>query len=120
MPKKCSLESQLVLYLCSSLRATNHDWIPNSLIIDYIKNNGQRWKVCLGVPYDTSLWQVGDSAKNNDTFQVEFYCAKNDLLVWKYERGPTQSIDTTDLIPLLNIAFPVAFVQVDCNLSAVA
>ncbi len=88
--------------------------------IEYINDNGHRWKICLGVPYATSLWQVGESAKNNGTFKVEFYCAKSDLLVWKYERGLTQSIDPTDIIPLLNIAFPIAFGRVDRNLSAVA
>ena len=29
-------------------------------LLTYINNCDHRWKVCLGVPYGTSLWQLGD------------------------------------------------------------
>lgn len=110
----------MVQSICSSLMAINHNWIPNSLIISTTIVIAGRWKVCLGVQYATTLWQVGNAAKNNVTLKVEFYCAKNEILVWKYERELTQSIVPTDINPLLNITFPIAFGWVDCNLSSVA
>jgi hypothetical protein len=30
--------------------------------VDYINDKGHKWKVCLGVPYATTLWQVGDAS----------------------------------------------------------
>jgi hypothetical protein len=33
--------------------------------VEYINTEGHHWKVCLGVPYATSLWQVGDASEEN-------------------------------------------------------
>jgi len=30
-----------------------------------INNPAHLWKMCLGVPYATSLWQVGDASEQN-------------------------------------------------------
>ncbi len=57
------------------------------IFLHYINDNSHQWKVCLGVPYATLLWQVGDSAENNGTFKTEWYWLKDQLLMWKYERG---------------------------------
>jgi len=37
--------------------------------LDYIRNDETKWKVCIGVPYGTNLWQVGDSAQQNGAFK---------------------------------------------------
>ncbi len=34
------------------------------------------WVVCLGVPYGTALWQVGDSKEQNGAFNIAFTKAK--------------------------------------------
>ena len=73
--------------------------------INYINHNGHRWKVCLGVPYATTLWQVGDASEQNGKFKVEWYREKQLLLYWKFERGLPRTINATDIIPLLNIIF---------------
>jgi len=31
--------------------------------LEYINNPMHMWKMCIGVPYGTSIWQVGDSAE---------------------------------------------------------
>ncbi len=87
----------------------------DTTLIDFINENGQCWKVCLGFPHATTSWQVDNSAGKKGTVKVDFYHARKELLVWAYERGLTQSIDATDIITLLNIALPIAFGKVDCN-----
>ena len=47
--------------------------------LTYINNCNHQWKVCLGVPYATSLWQVGDSNEHNGTFKGGWYRAKTSL-----------------------------------------
>ena len=60
------------------------DGVPPFLLLD--KNNGLRfdcqsflkyinepetkWNVCMGVPYGTSYWQVGDSHEQNGCFKM--------------------------------------------------
>jgi hypothetical protein len=48
------------------------------MFLTYINDANHIWKVCLGVPYATSHWQVGDSAEQNGTFGTE---KKEDLSV---------------------------------------
>ena len=38
--------------------------------LEYINNVEHKWMVCIGVPYGTSIWQVGDSAKQNGSFKM--------------------------------------------------
>ncbi len=79
------------------------------LFIDYINNVSNWWKVCLGVPYATSFWQVGDSAENNGIFKTKWYHLKVELLMWKYERGVEHVKRIYDVIPLLTKVFKKAF-----------
>ena len=88
--------------------------------VDYINNSNHQWKVCLGVSYATSLWQVGDSQENNGCFKSEWYQANDSLLLWKYERELTRSIKHEDIIPLLNEVFLKAFDREDVNKRAIA
>jgi hypothetical protein len=38
--------------------------------MEYINDKGHLWRVCFGVPYATSLWQVGDLAKQKESSRV--------------------------------------------------
>ena len=40
--------------------------------VDYINTPGHKWKVCLGVPYATTLWQVGDASEQNGMVKSEW------------------------------------------------
>ncbi len=35
------------------------------VFVEYINNKNNTWKVCLSVPYATTLWQVGDASEQN-------------------------------------------------------
>ena len=49
----------------------------------YINEPEDNWVVCLGVPYGTALWQVGDSKEQNGSFNISMTKAKVDLLELK-------------------------------------
>ena len=88
--------------------------------INYINHNCHRYKVCLGVPYATTLWQVGDASEQNGKFKVEWSREKQALLYWKFERGLPRTINATDIIPLLNIIFHKSYGNIEANKKAVA
>ena len=44
--------------------------------VEYINSEGHKWKVYIGVPYGTSLWQVGDAAELNGNLK-NFSTKKN-------------------------------------------
>jgi hypothetical protein len=39
----------------------------------YINNEAHLWMVCLGDPYGTHIWQVGDSSEQNGCFKMDLY-----------------------------------------------
>jgi hypothetical protein len=51
--------------------------------LEYINNTDHKWSVCIGVPYGTSLWQVGDSVHQNGQFKVKITEKKSRY--WKQE-----------------------------------
>jgi hypothetical protein len=36
----------------------------------YINTYPNKWNACIGVPYGTALWQVGDSSEQNGQFNI--------------------------------------------------
>ena len=53
-----------------------HDSWLKPLFLNYINNPRTKWKVCLGTPYGTSYWQVGDAPEQNGSFKMAWYRAK--------------------------------------------
>ena len=92
----------------------------NPAFIDYINDERHQWKVCFGVPYVTTIWQVGDASELNGNFKVEWYREKANLLVWKYAKTLPRSILPHDIMPLLNMVFHKAFGHIKGNQKAVA
>ena len=43
------------------------------VFVEYINDKNNTWKVCLGVPYATTLWQVGDASEHNGMVKLEWY-----------------------------------------------
>ena len=39
--------------------------------MSYITNPEHPWRCCIGVPYGTALWQIGDSEQLNGMFKQE-------------------------------------------------
>jgi hypothetical protein len=48
--------------------------------LQYINNPSHPWSVVIGVPYGTSLWQVGDSSEQNGAFKMELTKGKDELM----------------------------------------
>ena len=86
----------------------------------YINNLNHQWKVCIGVPYATSLWQVGNSKEQNRTFKGEWYRAKTSLYEYKGDFNLELEITEEDGMPLLNHILEKSFGCVESNLRAVS
>jgi len=48
--------------------------------LDYVTSKETKWTVCIGVPYGTNLWQVGDSAQHNGAYKSRLTLEKQLLL----------------------------------------
>jgi hypothetical protein len=90
------------------------------IFVEYISDKKHPWKVCLGVPYATTLWQVGDASKQNGMVKLEWYREKKKLLSWKYLNNLPHAIRPEDVMPLMNKIFHKAFNNVANNKKAVA
>jgi hypothetical protein len=88
--------------------------------IAYINDPNHIWRVCLGVPYATSYWQVGDSAEQNGTFKVLWYKLKKKLVTFKSNRNIDLSINAWEVMPLLNKIFNHSYGRPDTNNSAMS
>jgi hypothetical protein len=86
-----------------------HDSRLDPMFLTYINGEGHVWKVCLGVPYATSYWQVGDSREQNGTFKVCWYREKRTFISWKSDRALPLRIQPHDIMPLLNRYFTHSF-----------
>ena len=89
--------------------------------LNYINTPTDHWVVCIGVPYGTALWQVGDSKEQNGSFNMAMSKAKQELLEFKTRHtfeNPT--LQPTDLIPLINKAWKQSFARVDKNRNAIS
>jgi hypothetical protein len=82
-----------------------------------VSDDAHRWKVCLGVPYGTHLWQVGDSKKQNGAFKTAIYKAKRDYLRFWYINN--QKFVPTDIVTLVNTAWDKSFAKVQSSRSAI-
>jgi hypothetical protein len=69
--------------------------------LEYIIDPAHPWRVCIGVPYGTHVWQPHDSTELNGTFKARMYKEK---LLYLSEKPPGMDTtwSTTDIIPLLN------------------
>ncbi len=91
------------------------------MFVEYINNKNHTWKVCLGVPYATTLWQgqVGDASEQNGMAKLEWYREKRELLSWKYLNNLPCAIRPEDVMPLMNKIFYKSYNNVANNKKAV-
>jgi hypothetical protein len=90
------------------------------VFVDYINNKKNTWKVCLGIPYATTLWQVGDASEQNGMVKLEWYHEKRELLTWKYSNNLPCVIRPEDVMPLINKIFYKSYNNLANNKKAVA
>ena len=85
-----------------------------------INNKDHEWNVCIGVPYGTHLWQVGDAASMNGTFKIGITKAKEELMAAKDKRFMASKFLPTDIIPIINKAWARSFANVAYGKKALA
>jgi hypothetical protein len=88
--------------------------------VEFINNKNNTWKVCLCVPYATTLWQVGDASEQNGMMKLEWYREKRKLLMWKYSNNLPCAICPEDIMLLMNKIFYKSYDNSANNKKAVA
>ncbi len=88
--------------------------------VEYINNEDHKWRVCLGVPYATVLWQVGDASEQNGKFKIEWTKVKEWMMVYKSINCLPCTIGPTDIIPLINRIFHKSYGSINSNLKALS
>ena len=88
--------------------------------LKYINTPKENWVVCIGVPYGTTLWQVGDSKGKHGSFNIAFTIAKQNLLEYKESIGLPGTLEDNDPVPLINCALNNSFARVEKNKNAIS
>ena len=73
------------------------------------------WSVCIGVPYGTALWQVGDSSEQNGSYKIALAKAKEELIKIKKRKHMKPTILPYEIIPLINTAWAQSFARPSSN-----
>ena len=84
--------------------------------LKYINDPSHKWHCCFGVPYATHIWQVGDASSINGSFKMNLTKAKCEYI--KIRGAPR--FEPTDIVPLVNKAFPPSFGNQKSAINAVA
>jgi hypothetical protein len=86
----------------------------------YISDNDTKWTVCVGVPYGTHLWQVGDSAEQNSSFKMALIKAKQKVINEKARLHLPCKLERQDIVGLVHRAWNESFfAQVESNKQAI-
>jgi hypothetical protein len=75
--------------------------------------------VCVGLPYGTSYWQVGDSTEQNGCFKMSMTKAKQELVQKKYDCGLNFEINKEDVVGLVKQAWINSFAHTKTNWNAI-
>ena len=74
--------------------------------LKYINEDSHRWSVCIGVPYGTAYWQIGDSTEQNGSFKLHLSKRKEMMVRLRQDFcGKSMQLVPTDIIPLINYAW---------------
>jgi hypothetical protein len=87
--------------------------------VEYIHGDYSR-NVCIGVPYGTSLWQVGDSKQQNGQYKDKSKEGKEKVLTMKIKRGLKFTIIKQDIMWIVRYAWETSFARIETNKHAVA
>jgi hypothetical protein len=88
--------------------------------LQYINNPLTHWNVCIGLPYGTSYWQVGDSSEQNGCFKMALTKYKRELLTRKELVGGEFAIEKEDVACLVSRAWQDSFARIRTNKNAIA
>ena len=89
--------------------------------LEYITHPDHPWKVSIGVPYGTAIWQVGDSYQQNGRFKIILNTLKKKLMEYRLDNFTSElELQPTDIMPMINEAWKASFADVEGNLAAIA
>ena len=88
--------------------------------LQYTLESETPWSCCIGVPYGTSLWQVGDSEEQNGKFKVECKKSKSKTVRGKIRAGLPATLDRSDIVRIVHEAWKLSFARIDTNKRAIA
>ena len=97
-----------------------HDSRLQLPFLRYINEESHLWKFNIGLPNGTHVWQVGDSNEQNGTWKVEWAREKAKLVLFKTRMGLCNSLERSDIIPLINIIWERSFGNIQGNKKAIA
>jgi hypothetical protein len=72
--------------------------------LEYIHESNTSWGCCIGVPYGTSLWQVGDSQEQNGMFKIECKNSKAEPVRAKIRAGLPATLKRSDIVHIVHVA----------------
>ena len=97
-----------------------HESRFSKVFLEYINQTETKWQVCVGVPYGTSYWQVGDSEEQNGSFKMALTKLKEEMINTRIRKMiQDMQIAPTDIIPLVNNAWDVSFARMEKNKKAI-
>lgn len=89
--------------------------------LKYINDPDHRWNTCIGVPYGTSLWQVGDSQQQNGKFKMLLTKRKREMFEERMKSfNQHLHLLRTDIMLLVRDTWHLAFGDVEANLHAIS
>jgi hypothetical protein len=88
--------------------------------LTYTLESSTPWGFCIGVPYGTSLWQVGDIEEQNGTFNVECKKSKADTVTAKILVGLPATLERSDIVRIFHVTWMKLLVRVETNKRAIA
>ena len=89
--------------------------------LEYVNNPSNPWVVCIGVPYGTSYWQVGDSSEQNGSYKIAMTKSKQELVLKKQRMcWANARVETYEIMVVLNAAWDKSFSRVSYNKEAIA
>jgi hypothetical protein len=91
----------------------------DSEFLNYVNDDQHRLSVCIGVPYGTSLWQVGDSVYQNGQFKIRVTLYKEQLLQKRNNLMSNLELIPYDIIPIVNFAWRGSFDNIENNKKAI-
>jgi hypothetical protein len=96
-----------------------HDSRFDLQFLSYIRDPNHPWSACIGLPYGTHLWQVGDSNAQNGNYKHFEQLFKDILLNEKRLRHLTLNLTPTDVVPIVNYAWERSFAVRKNNTKAI-
>ena len=77
--------------------------------LEYDNNSLHSWCACIGVPYGTGMWQVGNSAEQNGAHNMSSIKAKQEIVRQKEALSLPPTIELYEIIPIINKAWDDSF-----------